>query len=450
MKTNIFIASAVMALAATAVSCSDNYDIYPAEYESVVMIKDAGEMPVQVFSTDDVSPISLTIFKGGTADKVANVTLRAMTQAEFDAYLTESGRPYSILPSNCYSFSAEGNADAATVSIAANETYTKTTIYLNTEAVGQYLESYDNPLYSPVIPVVLESADATVNDQSFEVFVMPSYTEPTLMFSDSKLSESRSRGLNLSADGTFTTTVSLPVENRWDLEFDITVDPDLVDAYNAANGTSYTSMSPEAIIGSTHFTMPAGKSSVDVSFKVNTELIDLTDALGIRITGSTVEGIEPDTDAAWLVADLNIPLTADMFSSNALEPSEGSLANLLDGNLSTYFHSAWSVTVDDNHYLQVTLPEGYSKVQIEYSNRVSGTPNALGDFNVYAGTSSADLTLVREFRRNVDALNSGSGQTTVLEPLTLDGPRNVFRIENLSSFNGNKFFVLTEFRMRGL
>lgn len=450
MKTNAIIASALALLASAAVSCSDDYDIYPAEYESVVMIKNSGEQPVAVYSTDDVATFTFTILKGGTSKKEAGITLRPMTQEEFDAYLTESGRPYSLLPADCYSFSADGHSASTSVTFGADDTYKDVAVYLDADAVGQFLSGFDASLYSAVIPVVIESADASVNADNDNAFIIPSYSQPTLMFADDLLDASRSRGLNLSDDGTFTTTVRLPIENRWDLEFDLAVDPAILDAYNSAHGTSYTAMSADAIIGSTHFSMPAGKSSVTVSFKINSDLIDLTDALPLRITNSSVDGIDPDAENSWLVADLNIPITADMLSTNALEPSEGSLANLLDGSLQTYFHSSWSVAVDTPHYLQIELPKSYTKVQIEYSNRVSGSPNALGVFNLYAGQSAAALDLVRQFNKDVDALKGGSGETTILQPLSLDKPANVFRIENVSSFQGNKFFVMTELKMRGL
>ena len=37
-----------------------------------------------------------------------------------------------------------------------------------------------------------------------------------------------------------------------------------------------------------------------------------------------------------------IALTVDMFSANATEPSEGSLAALVDDNINTYYHTIWS------------------------------------------------------------------------------------------------------------
>lgn len=55
-----------------------------------------------------------------------------------------------------------------------------------------------------------------------------------------------------------------------------------------------------------------------------------------------------------------IELTADNFSSNATEESEGAIANLCDGDLTNYFHSCWDThtgIIGGEHYLEVSLPE---------------------------------------------------------------------------------------------
>ncbi len=53
-----------------------------------------------------------------------------------------------------------------------------------------------------------------------------------------------------------------------------------------------------------------------------------------------------------------IELTAENFSTNAQEASEGPIANICDGDISTYFHSDWHGSVAENHYIDITLPEG--------------------------------------------------------------------------------------------
>ena len=53
-----------------------------------------------------------------------------------------------------------------------------------------------------------------------------------------------------------------------------------------------------------------------------------------------------------------IELSAENFKTNAQEASEGALENICDGDISTYFHSDWHGNVKENHYIEVTIPDG--------------------------------------------------------------------------------------------
>jgi len=86
-----------------------------------------------------------------------------------------------------------------------------------------------------------------------------------------------------------------------------------------------------------------------------------------------------------------------MLSSNAIEPSEGSLANLLDGDIGTYFHSAWSVSIADKHYVQVKLPVSTKTFRFTYTNRSNNGNAALAWFNLYTGTNENNLQLYKRF-----------------------------------------------------
>ncbi|MGL5317986.1 MAG: discoidin domain-containing protein, partial [Bacteroidales bacterium] len=67
-----------------------------------------------------------------------------------------------------------------------------------------------------------------------------------------------------------------------------------------------------------------------------------------------------------------IALSTANVTTNAQEPSEGPLANLFDGNTATFFHSAWSVAIPGDHYLQFDLGEPLSAFQYETANRSNG------------------------------------------------------------------------------
>lgn len=139
------------------------------------------------------------------------------------------------------------------------------------------------------------------------------------------------------------------------------VDESALAEYNQFNGTNYEILPADSYSLNTTVSFENGKTTAPVNIVVDKSRINY----GTYILPLTIEQISKaefkvDEERKTVLLAISfippsIALTADMLSTNAQEPSEGSLANLLDGNISTYFHSAWSVEVPDEHYVQVTL-----------------------------------------------------------------------------------------------
>lgn len=442
----IYIGSTLLALMLSGQSCSENYDIYPEEYAKVVMIKDAGENPLSVYSSDDKVGHKFVVMKGGHTEEAATATLRAMTSEEFTTYQAESGKPYAMLPADCYSFSADGQTTSAEIKFAPNETYKEVEVFINADALGTFMETFDGSLYSPVVPVILESSDASVNSYGTESFILPTYSEPTLSFASQIIAGSRS--------GEITATVTLPIQNSWDISFEVEVDPTVVSQCNMLNGTQYEAVDASALTGNTSFTMPNGSSSVDIKLNVDfSKFTALNSVLPLRITGISVDGIESNVTTGWIVVTMpRIPITAAMLSTNAQEPSEGPIANLLDGNVETFFHSLWSSTINEKHYIQVTLPETYSKVWIRYCNRHNNANNSLLYFYLYTGTSNDNLEFYKMYGWDTDGLKYGKAEWSTVSA-ELSTPQSVFRIEEYRTLadqaNGIHFFSMSELEMYG-
>ena len=442
----IYIGSTLLALMLSGQSCSENYDIYPEEYAKVVMIKDAGENPLSVYSTDDKVGHKFVVMKGGHTEEAATATQRAMTSEEFTTYQAESGKPYAMLPADCYSFSADGQTTSAEIKFAPNETYKEVEVFINADALGTFMETFDGSIYSPVVPVILESSDASVNSYGTESFILPTYSEPTLSFASQIIAGSRS--------GEITATVTLPIQNSWDISFEVEVDPTVVSQCNMLNGTQYEAVDASALTGNTSFTMPNGSSSVDIKLNVDfSKFTALNSVLPLRITGISVDGIESNVTTGWIVVTMpRIPITAAMLSTNAQEPSEGPIANLLDGNVETFFHSLWSSTINEKHYIQVTLPETYSKVWIRYCNRHNNANNSLLYFYLYTGTSNDNLEFYKMYGWDTDGLKYGKAEWSTVSA-ELSTPQSVFRIEEYWTLadqaNGIHFFSMSELEMYG-
>ena len=141
---------------------------------------------------------------------------------------------------------------------------------------------------------------------------------------------------------------------------------------------------------------------------------------------------------------------ASQLSSNAVEPTEGSLAALIDNDRSTFFHTTWTETntTGDWHYLQVDLCASYKQIVLKYTKRQgynSGTPVKL---HVYATNTPDAADRWEDLGTQTCTYGYESGQTGIL-PLSLgNGYRHVrLTVEKTADnqkVNGNLFFYWSE------
>lgn len=141
---------------------------------------------------------------------------------------------------------------------------------------------------------------------------------------------------------------------------------------------------------------------------------------------------------------------ASQLSSNAVEPTEGSLAALIDNDRSTFFHSTWTETntTGDWHYLQIDLRASYKQMVLKYTKRQgnnSGTPVKL---HVYATNTSDAAGGWEDLGIHTCTYDYESAQTGIL-PLSLgNGYRHVrLTVEETADnekVNGNLHFNWSE------
>lgn len=170
-----------------------------------------------------------------------------------------------------------------------------------------------------------------------------------------------------------------------------------------------------------------------------------TDTGGPALTVTGRSGIAP---AAFGQA-YPMELTAEDLSTNAQEPSEGPIANLLDGNTGTFFHTAWSVDKPAPHWLQVHLPEavdysGFFRFSYAPRNNANNKPT---DFDLMGSTDGENWTLIRNFTRDGDALPVNSTDAYTSPNLRPDFTVNHIRIVVNETNNGSVFFTMSEFRV---
>lgn len=157
-----------------------------------------------------------------------------------------------------------------------------------------------------------------------------------------------------------------------------------------------------------------------------------------------------DYNAAYTEKD-GLITDVSQLSSNAVEPTEGSLAALIDNDLTTYFSSTWSQNnaTGAKHYLQIDLNDAYKQIVLKYSERqmdeIIGSPETL---HVYATNTPEDENSWTDF--GTKTCNYYYLGSTGLLPLNFGDTAyrhirlTVEETTGNSQLNGNLFFSWSE------
>lgn len=152
----------------------------------------------------------------------------------------------------------------------------------------------------------------------------------------------------------------------------------------------------------------------------------------------------------------------NQFSSPYTESKEGSLNNLLDGDLSTFWHSKWDggIVSDGVHYLEIALPEGtMGNINMHFGRRSSSTADHLIKARIQGVVSGKGTSAKTENIIDLDMPYSNNTETLIrqfnmskaypsirlLELKTTggnDGSRGYFHVGELQMYNVDKHYIL--------
>lgn len=167
--------------------------------------------------------------------------------------------------------------------------------------------------------------------------------------------------------------------------------------------------------------------------------------------------------------------SASQLSSNAPEPTEGSLAGLIDGKIGTqgssdadlsqqYFHSAWSVAESSDgraHALAVDLGKAVQKFTLRAAMRNNNGMNDLKTFRLYTSDDSLTWNCAGTYSFNYkytatkpegykDWNNWPKSKNNVgIAAVTLDKAHKYIRLEKVTDIGNvnNAFWYLSEFNV---
>lgn len=153
---------------------------------------------------------------------------------------------------------------------------------------------------------------------------------------------------------------------------------------------------------------------------------------------------------------------ASQISSNATCPTEGSIAELIDNDFETYFHSDWTGynAPAENHYLQIDMAQDISTFVVKYAQRVSGNSyapvtvrvlytNTPDDASSWTNAGTVEFSYPYSLTRSNGGVVEGAvGLTGVELPAAARYVRLVVLSTTGTGFaNGYPFFNLSELRV---
>ena len=159
----------------------------------------------------------------------------------------------------------------------------------------------------------------------------------------------------------------------------------------------------------------------------------------------------------WLATKVN--LTADMLSTNAPSNHGDELANMLDGNHGSIFHSTWGTGnytplywydgayygdgISEWPYLEVTLPEPLYRLKFEYTTRQNNNYAPLG-FILQGSNNGTTWNDIHTFTEDRDGLPTTADATYESPVINLGNSYKRLRIQLTASQRKN-YLVFSEF-----
>ncbi|MDR3365441.1 MAG: carbohydrate-binding protein [Prevotellaceae bacterium] len=191
--------------------------------------------------------------------------------------------------------------------------------------------------------------------------------------------------------------------------------------------------------------------------------------------GGTKQQVTATSGAApgrWVTGQISdtalVALTTETLTTNAQEPTEGPIANLLDDSKSTFFHTTWSggkwaasstSFLGDKHYIQVDFGRmlqpsvDYFSFYYAPRDRDNGKPI---DFDLYgsltADTSAGEWFLIKKFTKDGDNLPTDKTTEYRSPVLSVAQPMQYFRLavnetNTNEKANGAAWWHMSEFKV---
>ncbi|MGL5318478.1 MAG: BT_3987 domain-containing protein [Bacteroidales bacterium] len=443
MKYKIgFVTLALSALISGFTSCDDEKDKYLDQYATILYFNKSGEVPVTLYKTGENTNYSVIVNKGGANLKAATeVSAQLMSQASLDIYNEIAGTNYVMLPASCFdmtekqrlAFSSKEDSKSITVEFITDEIYKldQTTNY--------------------ILPMELIDSKDSINSKLNKLFVNPAVVIPSINLKTVG-EQDAIQDPAVATTSTFNVTAEMPLKNQWEFDCTLEVDPTILDDFNESSTIKYTLLPQVAYQFNPKLTFTPGNGEVTSLITIDRSKITPGDyILPVRLTDCSKDAFLIDQQKSTCLIKVSlksIKLTTGNLTTNAQEPTEGAIAGLIDGNLTTFFHSAWSVPASSlPHYFQVRLDTPVKNMKFQYYTRHNSGNQAPKTIHLKGSNDGTNFVLIKTFDSGLPTTSGTAFNTPIFAS---DVAYSYLRFEvPLSAAGENKFFAMAEFKLWG-
>ena len=141
-----------------------------------------------------------------------------------------------------------------------------------------------------------------------------------------------------------------------------------------------------------------------------------------------------------------LALTEKQLSTNAQEVSEGPIANLIDGNTGSYFHTAWSGAVPASpHWFQIDVKKEIT--YFKYESVARNGNNIPDDVDIMGSNDGVNFELIENLTKAKNGMLMST--TPYMSPIMGDSskPYRYIRYSVNHTNTGSVFFSMAEFKL---
>lgn len=398
-------------------ACTDNR-MHNMVDDSVYVLKPSFN-EVKVFNWDGFT-YSLEIVKSGVGQQSSEVKL-VVDESYLTNYNLDNGTAYKLLPENLYSIKT------TQMSLSTKDYRVLFPIEFDTNGIIE-LQGEENVEYILPIKVEVVNADIAATEDRLFSLIAPNVSQPYLQFKDPGLAINVHAVSPDSPDVLqFATKVITTYNNKWNLDFDISVEAEAVDAYNQENGTAYKLL-PEAAYKLISETSGIKENLNEGSFQYEILKPGLVDGetnlfgeylLPLRITSVSQNKINTNADL-YLVRVSFLPELLDRTGWEVIEcsseqPEEGAKESVLDGDTETYWINQWrddgNGVPDLPHHIIIDMKKEYDVMALEVLRRTNWETGAA---NTATRKMVMELSLDNQTYQQVTTIDFGPASNTEL------------------------------------